>query len=380
MDRHAEVFKEELGRVKGVKAKIHLDPQAQPRFFKPRTVPYALRGKVEKELDRLEMEGVIEKAETADWAAPIVPVVKQDGSVRICGDYKLTTNQAAKAESYPLPRIDDIFASLSGGKSFTKLDLAHAYNQIELDEESKKLVTVNTSKGLYHYNRLPFGVSSAPAIFQRTMENILRGIPSVSVYIDDILITGKTSDEHLHNLEAVLSRLEEVGVRLKRSKCAFMLPSVEYLGHCISERGLQPTGKKVKAIQSAPAPTNLTQLKSFLGLINYYCKFLPNLSDTLSPLYRLLQKKAQWQWGKEQQAAFESAKSELTTDRVLVHYDPTKIIVLACDTSPYDWVQCSPTSSTMEKKNPLPLHLAHWPQLRNTIHSWRRRHLLLCLA
>ena len=335
VDRHAEVFKEELGRVQGVKAKIHVDPQPQPRFYRPRNVPYALKGKVENELDRLEKEGVIEKVQSSDWAAPIVPVVKQDGSVRICGDYKLTTNQAAKTESYPLPRIEDIFASLCGGKSFTKLDLAHAYNQIELDEDSKQLVVINTSKGLYRYNRLPFGIASAPAIFQRTIESILQGIPNVSLYLDDILITGKSDEEHLRNLEEVLSRLEKAGIRLKRSKCAFMLQSVEYLGHSISEKGLQPTGKKVKAIQSAPAPTDLTQLKSFLGLINYYCKFMPNIADTLSPLYRLLQKRVQWKWGKEQQKAFETAKSQLTTDRILAHYDPSKPIIMACDASPY---------------------------------------------
>ncbi len=131
VDRHADVFQEKLGRVQGVKAKIHVDPKAQPKFYRPRHIPYALRNKVENELDRLVKEG---KVQTADWAAPIVPVVKQDGSVRICGDYKLTVNRAAKTESYLLPKIEDIFASLSRGKLFTKLDLAHADNQIELDE------------------------------------------------------------------------------------------------------------------------------------------------------------------------------------------------------------------------------------------------------
>ena len=172
-------------------------------------------------------------------------------------------------------------------------------------------------------------------IFQRIIESILQGIPNVSLYLDDILITGKSDEEHLRNLEEVLSRLEKAGIRLKRSKCAFMLQSVEYLGHSISEKGLQPTGKKVKAIQSAPAPTDLTQLKSFLGLINYYCKFMPNIADTLSPLYRLLQKRVQWKWGKEQQKAFETAKSQLTTDRILAHYDPSKPIIMACHASPY---------------------------------------------
>lgn len=335
VERHSDLFKDELGLVKGVTAKIQLDPQAQPKFLRSRPVPYALRDKVEEELDRLEKAGIIEKVSSSDWATPIVPVMKQDGSVRICGDYKQTLNQVTKKESYPIPRIEDIYASLSGGQSFTKLDLAHAYNQIPLDEESKDLTVITTHKGLYRYNRLPFGISSAPAVFQRTMETLLQGIPNVSVYIDDLLITGKTDEEHLRTLEKVLVRLEKAGIRLKQGKCAFMLKSVEYLGHRISAQGLQATEKKVQAVKSAPAPTDLQQLKSFLGLINYYSKFLPNLSGNLSPLYRLLQKKARWEWGPEQQKAFETTKSQLSSDRVLVHYDPDKPIILACDASPY---------------------------------------------
>ena len=216
----------------------------------------------------------------SDWAAPIVPVLKQDGSVRICGDYKITVNQAAKTDSFPLPRIDDLFASLSGGQTFSKLDLAHAYQQIELEEESKKLVVINTQKGLFRYNRLPFGVSAAPAIFQRVIEGILRGIPHVYVYLDDILITGETEAEHLKNLDAVLTRLEEAGMRLKRKKCSFMLPAVEYLGHNISTEGLRPTNEKIRAIVDAPVPQDVTQLRAFLGLLNYYAKF-----QKTSPVY-----------------------------------------------------------------------------------------------
>ena len=162
---------------------------------------------------------MIEPVRFSEWAAPVVPVVKSDGLIRICGDYKQTTNSVARADAYPLPRVEDILASLAGGISFSKLDLAHAYQQLVLDEESKKYTTINTEKGLYKYNRLPFGVSAAPAIFQRTMENILQGLPKVCVYIDDILVTGQTEAEHLQNLHKVLTRIEEAGVRLKRDKC-----------------------------------------------------------------------------------------------------------------------------------------------------------------
>ena len=335
LQQHTAVFKEELGVVQGVTAKIHADPQATPKFCKARPVPYALRGKINQELQRLEKNGIIKPVEFAEWAAPIVPVLKPDGSVRICGDYKTTVNQVAKLDTYPLPRIEDIFASLAGGKHFTKLDLAHAYQQVQLAEESQKLVVINTHKGLYAYNRLPFGIASAPAIFQRIMEGILQGVDNVTVYLDDILITGSTGVEHLHHLQEVLARLEKAGIRLKRDKCKFLLPSVEYLGHIISSEGLQPTPSKIKAIVEAPTPKDVTQLRSFLGLVNYYSKFLPRSSSLLAPLYQLLQKAQKWIWGEAQTKAFREAKEALTSSKVLTHYDPDQELILDCDASPY---------------------------------------------
>ncbi|XP_019859755.1 PREDICTED: uncharacterized protein K02A2.6-like [Amphimedon queenslandica] len=169
-------------------------------------VPFALRKKVEKELECLEQNGIIQPVQHSEWATPIVPVMKENGDFRICGDSKVTVNQAMIIDtcSYPLPRIDDLLASLAGGQAFSKVDLAHAYMQIQLEEEAKPLTTINTHRGLYQYNRLPYGVSSAPVIFQRTMEAILQGLPKVFVYIDDILVTRQTEAEHLKNLDEVL--------------------------------------------------------------------------------------------------------------------------------------------------------------------------------
>ena len=265
----------------------------------------------------------------------MVPVVKQDGSIRICGDYKLTVNQVADTDTYPLPKREDLFALLSGGKTFSKFDLLHAYQQVPLDEDAKEYTTINTHKGLYHYKHLPFGVASAPSIFQQTIETILQGISHVTVYLDDILITGKTQEEHLTNLEEVLSRLEKANIHLKLTKCAFFLASVDYLGHRIAAQGLQPLNGKVKAIRDAPAPQNVSQLKSFLGSLTYYCKFLPNLSNSLAPLYRLLRKNSRWNWEVEQQQAFQKANNSLSSDNLLVHYNPSKELILACDASPY---------------------------------------------
>ena len=215
LDKYSDLFKDEMGILKGTKVTIHIQPDARPRFFRPRPVPYALRGKVEAELQRLQNVGVIEPVQFSDWAAPIVPVLKKDGSLRICGDFKLTINHVATPDVYPLPKVEDLFATLSGGDTFTKLDLAHAYQQLLLDEHSSKLATINTTKGLFRYNRLPFGVSAAPAIFQRTMENLLQGMSHVCVYLDDVLITGHTDAEHLNNLSEVLRRMQEAGIRLK---------------------------------------------------------------------------------------------------------------------------------------------------------------------
>ena len=157
--KYPAVFQDDLGDIKGAAATLSVDSSQRPRFNKARPVPYSLWAKVEAELTCLQDKGVIAPVRFSDWAAPIVPVVKQDGNIRICGDYKLTINAVAKTDPYPLPRIEDIFASLSGGKLFTKLDLAHAYQQIPLTDDSKRYTTINTHKGLFRYNRLPFGVA-----------------------------------------------------------------------------------------------------------------------------------------------------------------------------------------------------------------------------
>lgn len=212
-----------------------------------------------------------------EWVPSVVPILKPTGTVRLCRDYKLTVNTVASLEQYPVPRVEDLFTALSGGKQFSKLDTS-------LDEESKKYVTVNTHRGIFTYNRLPFGVTSVPDIFPRTMEGPLKGIPLVVVYLDDILVSGEDEADHLKNLAEVLSRLEEAGLLLKRSKCAFMQKEVEYLGHRVDAKGLHPVEKKVKAIMDAAAPTSITELKAYLSLLNYFNKFLPNLATLLAPL------------------------------------------------------------------------------------------------
>ena len=154
-----------------------------------------------------------------------------------------------------------MLSALAGGTRFTKLDLKHAYQQLPLSEDSKQFLTINTSKGLYQYNRLPFGVAIAPAIFQSTMDTILKGIDGVVCYVDDILITGRNDQEHRNRLEAVLSRLERYGVQLKLSKCSFLQEKVQFLGHLIDAEGVHPSPEKVQVVVKAPSPASVTELR-----------------------------------------------------------------------------------------------------------------------
>ena len=241
-------------------------------------------------------------------------------------------NPFSKLDRYPIPRIEDLFATLNKGKLFTKLDLSQAYQQLVLEEESKKYLVLNTHKGLF---RCTYGISSAPGIFQRVMDNLLQGIPGVVGYIDDILNLGESESAHLEVLEEVLKRLSKSGFRAKKQKCKFMVTSVDYLGYHIDAAGLHPLPDKVQAVEEAPTPTCLTELKSYLGLLTYYAKFLPNLATHLAPLYKLLGKDVPWQWGTSQEKAFHDSKKLLTSSNLLIHFDPSLPLTLACDASAY---------------------------------------------
>ncbi|KAK9513169.1 hypothetical protein VZT92_026728 [Zoarces viviparus] len=302
--------------------------------LRDRPLPFAMKDRVEQELRKLEEANIISPVKHSEWAAPIVPVVKKDKSLRLCGDYKVSANQAVETETYPLPHLEELLATLSGGKIFSKIDLATAYQQVLLNDNSEKYTTINTHRGLFVYNRLPFGISSAPSIFQRIMENLMKGLPVV-VFLDDLLIMGRTEKEHLHNLQKVLQRLQENGLRVKRSKCEFGKTRVEYLGHVLDEQGIHPSKDKVRAIQEAPAPTNVKELQAFLGLFNYYGRFVPQQSTVLAPLYRLLRGQVIWKWTEVEQVAFVKCKELLTSDWVLAHYDPSLPLTLACDASAY---------------------------------------------
>lgn len=229
----------------------------------------------------------------------------------MCGDYKVTVNRCILPEEYPLPNAEDLFATLAGGIVFSKLDLSFAYQQLQLDLESEQYLTIHTHKGLFRYHRLAYGVSTAPAVFQHTMDQILHGMENVVCFMDDILVSAPTKERHLAILDEVMKRLEKHGIRIKKSKCAFLQDSVEYLGYRIDAQGLHPTASKVEAIVNEPAPQNVTELRSFLGLLNYYGKFLANVSTLLHPLHQLLHIDTPWTWSEKCEDAFKACKQRL---------------------------------------------------------------------
>ncbi len=316
VQKYEQVFQKGLGTFTGTMAKIHVAAEAKPIYCKARPVPYSLKKKVEEELRRLQAEGTVEPVQFAEWAAPIVPIVKVDKSIGICGEYKVTVNQAVKLDNYPIPKAEDVFATLNGGDKFSKLDMSRAYQQIPLEDQSKKFTTINTHKGLFQFNRLPYGVSSSQGIFQRTIENLLQGIPFVVVRVDDILVSGSNDEEHLANLEEVLRRLSEAGL------------GVVYLGQKINRQGIQPIEEKVRAITEAPTPKNESEVRSYLRMMKYYQRYLPNLSTILAPLHGLLEKGKSWKWTAEHQESFTNSKELSKSSGLLVHYDSGRICYL----------------------------------------------------
>lgn len=332
--QYPKLFSDKLGTFNKYKIKLLLKEGTKPVFCKARPVAFALREKVEKEIDRLVDLRILEPIEYSEYASPIVPVLKRNGTVRLCADYSISINKQLLVEQYPLPTTSELFSRIHGGQQFSKLDLSMAYNQFVLDNDSKNLTCINTNRGLYRFTRLVFGLASAPSIFQRAIESLLSGLDGVLCLLDDILVTGKDRQEHLEKLNSVLMRLEDAGLTLQKEKCSFFQDEISYLGYIITKDGLKKCPGKIKAMLEAPVPTNINQLQSFLGLINYYRNFVPNASTILSPLYNLLKKGSKWAWTEEHDKAFRTIKNLMTSEQVLAHFDPNAKIILTVDASP----------------------------------------------
>lgn len=333
--KYGEIFKEELGKYRGDPVAIQLKSNAIPKFLKARPVPFAIKDRVEQEIDRLVKENVLRPVSFSEWATPVVPIIKKNGAVRLCGDYRSTVNQATESDTYPMPTASEVFAIISGGKFYTTLDLDRAYTQVVVTDATARLLTLNTCKGLYTVHRLAFGVKACPGIFQRLMTALLAGVPGVAVLIDDVIISGRTMLEMTQRLDTVLARIEKAGLRLNKNKCKFAKERVEFLGFVIDANGIHPAPSKVESILSTPEPKNVQQLQAFLGLYNFYERFVPHKATILEPLHRLLDRSQTWKWTDREQNSFDTAKGLLSSELTLVHYDVNRALVLTCDSSEY---------------------------------------------
>ena len=331
---------EDLGKMKD-EYKIILRGDAIPyKLSRPRNIPLALWDKVKQELERMQRLTIISPMnEFCEWCAPLVVVIKKNGELRLCVDYT-ELNKSVQRENYPLPNIDYMLGQISGSKYFSKLDLNSAYWQLPLSEDSKKLTCFITPFGRFIFNRLPFGLCSAPERYQRTVADILHGIDNCHCLLDDIFVFGATQQQHDETLNNVLTRLSNAGVTLNRDKCEFFVTEINFVGHVISDKGIRPDPSKVEAIVKMPAPTNLTELRRFLGMVTYLGKFLPNSSTMTSQLRELLHKDEEWSWGKDQQVAFDNIKQLCVSADILAMYDPNKETQVSCDASMHGLGAC----------------------------------------
>ena len=317
---------------------IRTDPDVPPVVHPPRRVPLALQDKLKAELERMEKLDVICKVtEPTEWVNSLVIVEKPEtGKIRVCLDPK-DLNKAILRPHYPPRALEDVLPKLAGAQYFTKLDARSGYWTIKLSNDSSLLTTFNTPFGRYRYLRLPFGLKSSQDEFQRRVDECFEGLDGVIALVDDIIVHGKTRQEHDENLRRALLRSRERGLKLNRDKLEVGVTKVKYFGHTLTAKGLEPDPDKVSAIHAMKPPTNKSELETLLGMVTYLAKFAPNLSEITSPLRSLLTKDVLFVWDKEQQESFQKVKEVITSTPgpVLSYFDPQKVTTLQVDASKY---------------------------------------------
>jgi len=232
-----------------------------------------------------------------------------------------------------MPKVDTTLAQLSGAIVFSKLDANSGFWQIPLVDESKLLTTFITPYGRFCFNKLPFGISSVPEIFQRRMNEVLHGLPGVLCHVDDVLVYGKDATEHETRLHATLKRIKEAGITLNENKCQFYKSQITFLGHVINQHGISPDPRKTTAILNMTAPTSVSELRRFMRMVNQMSKFSPNIAQVSKPLRDLLSSKATWAWTHLQDEAFHQLKEEICSPRVLALYNVSTKTKVSADAS-----------------------------------------------
>jgi hypothetical protein len=312
---------------------ITLDPAVPPVIHPPRRVPEALQEPLKKELDALEAQGIITKvSEPTDWVNSLVCVTKPNGSLRLCLDPK-DLNKAIKRPHHRTPTIDEILPKLNGAQYFSIVDARSGYWNIKLDYQSSLYTTFNSPHGRYRFLRLPFGLICAQDIFQKKVDEAFGDLPGVTGIADDIVISGKTRDEHDKNLKAVTDRAQETGVRFNPDKCQIARTELSFFGHTISATGLKPDPRKIEAIRNMDPSTSLPDLQTFLGMVQYLGRYIPNLASVSAVLWDLTKSVNEFQWNPEHQQAANKVKELIASPGSLQYFDGSKTVTIQVDAS-----------------------------------------------
>lgn len=326
-DRKSNIFqiqicKKPFPKVKGVVIDLPIDDNIPAVIQSVRRAPIALQQQIEDKLQELLELDIIEKVEgPSKWVSPLVPIIKDNGDLRLCIDMR-RANLAIMRENHPLPVMDDFLPRLKNATYFSRLDVKNAFHQLEIRESSRYITTFITHKGMFRYKRLLFGVNCAPEIFQKVMENLLAECENVMNYIDDIIVFGTNIATHDKSLNKVLAVLKNNGVALNSNKCIFKVQSLNFLGHELSSDGIRPAKEKIQSLTEFRSPKSSEELRSFLGLINYVGKFLPDLATKTHSLRQLIRGDTVFVWLPEHEEAFLALKSLLTDVKTLGYFDP----------------------------------------------------------
>lgn len=321
-------------KIKNIKIKLTIDPHVKPVRQPVRRVPISVEKQVEKKLEEALLSDIIEKVtEPSAWISPIVIIFKPNDDIRICVDMR-RANEAIIRENYPLPTFESFMTKLRDAKYFSRLDLTNAYHQLELDEESRPITTFISHKGMFRYKRLMFGVNSAPEIFQRVFEEMLSSCRNCLNYLDDVIIYGSTEFEHDICLKKVLDVFSTNNVLLNEAKCVKKVQELYFLGHKLSSKGIEADQLKIQTVLDFRPPRTKEETRSFLGLVTYLGKFIPDLGTTTEPLRQLTRENQSFDWSKAQQESFEKLKDLLASLPTLSYFDPKLRTRLVADASP----------------------------------------------
>lgn len=310
---------------------INLIQDAYPKRFRPYIVGLKTQTIIDKQVKEWLDSGIIRKS-TSEWASPLVVVPKKDGSHRICVDFRYI-NQFIIPIVFPLPRISDLLHKMQNSKFFSKIDLQHSFLQLPLSEHSKQFTAFITTTGCYEFNKMPFGLSIATTIFQKTLSDLLEDIEFVANFVDDLCIFSNDLDLHLQHLSSILNRLSSAGLLINLKKCTFLQTSITYLGYTISANGYLPDSANISALMKITSLKNAKEVKSFLSACLFYKDFIPNFSECTSALRNLTLPNQKFQWLPIHQLEFESLKQMLCSPPILKLFDPSKEILLKVDAS-----------------------------------------------